>query len=228
MFPDLARRMIEAGVESVEFSVDAHNSVLYDKVRPPISKKVPSGNFKILLENIRTFIKFRDEIQKDWPKSRRTFVIASVVSGPQNRRFVQEISDFWLGVGVDHVSVRKFLTWGIPQLEEMQAGLKEKTYLNEDSPCPYPFERCMVDPGGFIRLCPYDDQKNIPPFGHMANTSIAEAWQSIRWNSIRSCHGTTFNKEKATADAPLCSGCQDRKNRSWRHNYLSIAAGQES
>lgn len=221
--PDKAERMLKAGLESIEFSVDAHNAELYDKVRPPINKKTPSDNFRKVLENIRSFIRLRNNLQSHLPPKEKTFIITSIVKGPLNYKYIDEIKRFWIKEGVDHISVRKFLTWGIPELEKMQEEMNEQPYLNEDSPCPYPFERCMVDPGGFIRLCPYDDQRKIPEFGHIAKDSIAEVWQGNRWQKIRSCHKTKFDKKSARKNAPLCAGCLDRKNRSWTFNYISIA-----
>lgn len=208
---ETSERLIAAGLESIEISADAHKKELYESIRV-------GGDFFTLERNVSDLIAVRNEIQPD----KKTVIIVSVVKNPKNQAFVEEIEAFWKDLGVDRVSVRKFLTWGLPQLSEMQEKMGNDTYLTAEAPCPCPYERLMVDPAGWIRLCPYDDQKKIPPFGHMSTTTIAEAWRSERFNKIRSCHQEQFNPRQAVTDAQLCVNCEDRMNRSWTYNYLSI------
>lgn len=208
---EVADVLAGAGLESIELSVDAHQPDLYARLRP-------GGDFHQLVDNVRRFVRLRAEI----PSERRPMLIASVIKGPENAAMIADIEAFWLDMGVDRVSVRKFLTWGVPELAAQQEALGDAPYMAGDAPCPYPFERILVDPAGWVRLCPYDDQKKIPPFGHVARDAIADIWKGAAFEAVRSCHGETFDHAGAAAKAPLCAECEDRCNRSWGHNYLSI------
>lgn len=209
---DLAGNLLETGIESIEISVDAHEPELYRQIRT-------GGDFQRLVANISALVAARDAL----PPDRRPLILASVVRSPLSAPHIDDITRFWRDVGVDRVSVRKFLTWGVDELRDMQKRLGEEAYLASEAPCPYPFERIMIDPAGWIRLCPYDDQKLIPDFGHIATTRLADVWRGLRMGSIRACHGASFDGQAAERDAPLCAHCEDRLNRSWTHNYLSIA-----
>ncbi len=211
--PDLSERFIRMGIESIEISADAHEPELYAQMRV-------GGDFSVLKENVSRLIELRNELQTP----RRTIIIVSVVKGPRNHEKVPEIKAFWEEMGVDNVSVRKFLTWGLPQLKKMQEKVGDETYMQGESPCPYPYERLMLDPAGWIRLCPYDDQKLIPPFGHISDTTIAEVWTGERFERIRQYHGERFNDDLARGDQALCADCEDRLNRSWTFNYFAIAS----
>jgi len=211
-----AERLIRAGIESIEISVDGHEKNLYESIRV-------GGDFDVLKNNVKNLVMIRNRLQQD----KKTIIIASIVKGHYNHKVIEEIRTFWEEMGVDHVSIRKFLTWGIPELVKMQQEMNEGTYLGAGAPCPYPFERLMIDPAGWIRLCPYDDQCKIPPFGHLSNNSISEAWQGERFNQIRRCHDGKFDEQMAAAEALLCAECEDRLNRSWTFNYLSIVESEK-
>ena len=208
---EISTSLLQSKVEAIEISVDAHQAELYETMRR-------GGNFARLVENVSKLVELRNRLQPE----KQTLIMASAVNGPLNTEFMDEIIAFWKGIGVDHVSVRKFLTWGVPELVEMQRKLGQETYLKGDAPCPYPFERLMLDPAGWIRLCPYDDQKLIPDFGHISTTSIAEAWKSAGFEEVRACHKERFLPNEGARYAQICAKCEDRLNRSWTFNYLSI------
>ena len=212
----ISRKLLGVGIESIEISVDAHEKHLYESMRI-------KGNFAKLKDNIKNLVKIRNELQ---PR-KETILIGSIVKTPDNVDLIDEIKKYWLKLGLDHISIRKFLTWGIETLKSKQDKIAETTYMHGDAPCPCPYERILIDPAGWIRLCPYDDQKLIPDFGHLSNTTIAEVWTGDRFKKIRACHSEIFNHKKSEQDAPLCANCEDRRNRSWTFNYFTIAQKKE-
>lgn len=218
--PAKAECLIRAGVESIEISMETHDPELYPKLKVGLK-------FEKVLQNLKALREIRDRLWSNpvgnhLTTKLRTFIIVSIVNQPKNPT-IKEAEAFYQGIA-DHVSIRAFLTWGLDSLENQNPSRNH--YLKNSTPCPYPYERCMVDPAGYIRLCPYDDQKKISPFGHLSTNSISETWQGVRWNEIRSCHGETFDTEAAATKAPLCEHCSDRRNRSWTFNYISIAAAK--
>jgi MoaA/NifB/PqqE/SkfB family radical SAM enzyme len=202
----ISRCMIETGIESIEISAETHRPDLYSIIKVGLE-------FESLLKNIETLVRIRDEARS------ATLILVGIINQPHANPEIDLAIDFW-NKRVDHVSVRHFVTWGLDTLESRDETTAP--YLEATDPCPYPYERLMIDPSGKIRLCPYDNQGKIAEFGTLGTHTIKSVWASDRHNKIKKCHGITFDRERAKNDAPLCRNCEDRVNRSWTFNYLSI------
>jgi len=186
--------LMDYEIDSIEISVDSHDPDIYSKIRVGL-------DFHKVKENIEYLVESRNR------KGKKTCIMASIISQPSKNPKIFESAEYW-GRVVDKVMIRKYVTWGIlPEKDRV----KEK---EERQACPYPFERLMIDPDGYFRLCPYDDQKLILPFGHISKNKVKEVWLGKRFSEIRKNHmNLNFHK------AELCSKCVDWAQRSWTDNY---------
>lgn len=192
-----AKRLLGIGIDAIEISCDSHKKEIYEKIRVRL-------NFENTLKNIKNLVKLRNKMGK------KTSILVSIIDQPSRNPDIEGAKKYFEKI-VDKVVIRKYLTWGV--LPAADCG---EPYLDPKNrpPCPYPFERLMVDPAGYIRLCPYDDQKLIPPFGHISKNTIREVWRGERMNKIREGHlKRKFNKVE------LCNRCTDFAYRSWNYNY---------
>ena len=139
MTEDKARRLLASGIEMIEFSVDAADPETYDIVRKGLK-------FEETLENVKRTVAIRDEMKA------KTGIIASVVNQKIVEDKLDSIVEYWDAI-VDTVQVRKYLTWDINDLSE-SANLTP--YLDAEAPCPFPFDRLLIDTNGEIRFCVYD------------------------------------------------------------------------
>lgn len=197
-----ARRLLEAGLCAIEFSVDAHTPEIYREVRVGL-------DFDRTVQNARDFVALRNRL------GTRTVVMASLVVQPAIEPHLEEAVAFWRGI-VDHVMTRKFLTW-----ERLPRQSHVDPYLSVDTPCPYPFDRAMVDTLGNVSLCGYDildPKRNEKPtnFGNVMHTSLADLWRHPELERIRGAM-----KGGAFGEIPMCRDCNDRVFRSWTFNYFS-------
>lgn len=197
----VCERLIKAGVVSIEVSAESHLPEIFNKVKPGIGHNTVLGNMKRFLD-VRTKLKGK------------TTLLVSIVNQPTVNPNIPESVKFFKEMGADEVLVRTFQTWDIPELVRQKELNGEKDKLTENMPCPYPFERLMIDPGGNFRLCPMDDQQKIPAFGHVQEDTLSEIWQGIRFQHYREAH------LKGKFNAPLCYNCPDRRRRSWKHNIF--------
>ena len=202
MTEEVSERLIRAGVVSVEVSAESHLDEVFKRVKPGIDLATVIGN-------IRKFLEVRKKL------GGKTTLLVSIVDQPAANPFIKETTAFYEELGVDEVLVRTFQTWDIPELIRQKDLNATKDKLGDNLPCPYPFERLMVDPGGNYRLCPMDDQQKIPAFGHLHDQTLQEVWQGPRFKYYRESH---LNGQFG---APLCFNCPDRKRRSWNHNIFS-------
>lgn len=206
---DNSRALIEAGVDLIEFSVDACDKETYDIVRKGL-------DFAELNENVRRMLRIRDELRGT------TKVIASAVN--QAGVDIDAVERYWVqGVGVDYLIKRKFLTWGINTTLDGSRSADPAAYLNTDEvPCPFIFERLNIDSRGNVMVCGYDISANTS-MGNVNTQSIRDIWHGPGFQFYRDKHLAGRGK-----DISLCAGCPDWKYRSWDHNYWKVVRNAET
>jgi radical SAM protein with 4Fe4S-binding SPASM domain len=183
----------------IEFSVDAAEPETYGIVRKGLK-------FEKTVENIKRCVRLRSLL------SPKTNIIASVVNQKIIADKLEDIVAFWEAI-VDKVQVRKFLTWDINDLSE--SG-DPSPYLDSDAPCPFPFDRLMIDSNGEARFCVYDI-KGRTNWGNVKTEPIGLIWKNKEFQSLREIH-----IERAFEKFSICKQCLDRQFRSWSYNYFAL------
>ena len=191
--------LLESGIDSIEISVDAADAETYSQIRVGL-------DFDTVLRNVRQLVALRDKARAP------TVIIVSVVDQQLNTSKIESIRAFWSEI-VDNVQVRKYLTWGF--LNPDQGG-ERSPYLDDDTPCPFPFERLNIDPLGDISLCGYDIGFDVV-LGNVYTQSIASVWHGEKLSQIRE-----LMLERRWAELPLCHTCTDRRYRSWEYNIYKV------
>ena len=190
-------RIINLEIDSIEISCDSHKEEIYKNIRVGL-------DFNKVKENIKSLVKTRDKLGK------KTSIMVSIINQPSRNPDIKGAEAYWSKI-VDKVMIRTYVTWGIlPKNDYGQPYMD----INDRQPCPYPFERLLIDPAGYFRLCPYDDQKLIPAFGHLSKNTVREVWLGPRFNSIRQGH-----LKRKFSEVELCNNCTDYAFRSWGYNY---------
>jgi len=196
---EVSDKLLEMNIENIEFSADAHDKVTYEKIRIGL-------NWDDFLANIKYFRKRRDELKTN------TNIIISAVNQKLISKDIEKIKKFWSGLA-DEVQIRKYLSWGI--------NLKEKSgdaipYLENNTPCPIPFDRMFFDTNGDVRMCIYDI-KGKTNYGNVLKKTIKQIWQGKEFTALREVHlKREFHKN------PTCQNCWDRQFRSWEYNYFHL------
>jgi radical SAM protein with 4Fe4S-binding SPASM domain len=197
-------RLLQSGIDMIEFSVDAADLETYSWVRKGL-------DWDKLLTNVKRMVTLRDKLKSP------TKIIASVIN--QKGVDVDEVEKFWSPL-VDNVQKRKYLTWSFADESKSADPLP---YLEPDNnvPCPFIFERLNIDSRGKIMVCGFDISADTD-MGNVHKQSIKEIWHG---------EGFEFYREKHLAgkggDIPICSNCPDWKYRSWKHNYWKLVDNAE-
>ncbi len=201
---DSIKRLLEAQIDMIEFSVDAADSETYVKVRKGL-------NWEVLLKNVSTVVGLRNKLKSD------TKIIASGVN--QIGVDIDNVVRFWENK-VDSFQKRKYLTWGINDSSESADTMP---YLppEEFIPCPFIFERLNIDSRGNIMVCGFDIAAKTN-LGNIHEKSIKDIWHSKEFDFYRKKH-----LEGKGNQIELCSNCPDWKYRSWKHNYWKIVKDAE-
>ena len=190
------KKIIDLEIDSIEISVDSHKEEIYKTIRVGL-------DFNKVKNNIINLVKTRDKLNK------KTSIMISIINQPSRNPKIEEAQKYWEKI-VDKVLIRTYVTWGILPTDDYG-----KPYLDIDrEPCPFPFERLLVDPAGYLRLCPNDNQNLIPPLGHLSKDTVQNVWLGERFQKIRQGHlDRKFNQVE------LCNKCTDHAYRSWNYNY---------
>jgi radical SAM protein with 4Fe4S-binding SPASM domain len=200
----IADKLLEIGVEMLEFSVDADNRDDYDIVRKGL-------NFEKLVNTIQMVFKKRNKMGSE------TKIIASAIN--QKGIDVDKVEQYWLPY-VDNFQKRKYLTWGINAPEH---SADDTPYLppEERIPCPFIFERLNIDSRGKVMVCGYDIEANTD-MGNVVETTIQSIWHSKEFEFYRQKHLSRCGDE-----IEMCKNCPDWKYRSWQHNYWKLVHNAE-
>jgi len=199
-----SKRLLEAKVDMIEFSVDAAAPETYSKVRKGL-------NWEILLENVKRMVALRNQLKSP------TKIIASGVN--QIDVNIEDLAKFWEPI-VDNFQKRKYLTWGIT---DPSKSADPTPYLPPEEliPCPFIFERLNIDSRGKLMVCGFDIVGRTD-MGNVHQKSIKEIWHGEDFEYYRRMH-----LERRGQEIELCKNCPDWKYRSWQHNYWKIVKKAE-
>jgi MoaA/NifB/PqqE/SkfB family radical SAM enzyme len=203
------RALLGAGVDMIEFSVDACDEATYNWVRKGLE-------WQTLLDNTAMMLRLRNELGSS------SKIVASAVN--QKGVDIDAVERFWIdGIGIDTLIKRKFLTWGDNTTLDGAGSADPSAYLNTDEvPCPFIFERLNIDSRGNVMVCGYDISANTS-MGNVNTESIRDIWHGPGFRFYRDKHLSGHGK-----DISLCAGCPDWKYRSWTHNYWKVVDKAEA
>lgn len=215
------RRIIAAGIDLIEFSMDAGCAEDYAQLRPPRGGlHIPAEEWWAnQVNNVRAALEIRKELGQP------TRVVVSVIRQEAIEGRLQEAIDFWLkDVGVDEVITRKFLTWDdntqIPQGKALDKHLYADMAEEKKEPCVWPFERLNVDTLGRISLCGQDISfRTAELFPNANDMSMTEIWKGEVFSWYRKMH-----LEGRGNECFPCRGCSAWKAgiRDWDHGWLKV------
>lgn len=214
-------RLIRAGIDLLEFSMDAADAETYAVLRPTRGGlNIPAEQWWTQqVDNVKAALELRKKLKQP------TRVVVSLIRQEAIDGKLQEAVDYWLKeVGVDEVITRKFLTWDdntqIPQGKALDKHLYAELPTQKKEPCVWPFERLNVDTLGRIALCGQDISfKTADIFPNANDQSIKEIWRGEVFDWYRKMH-----LEGRGAECFPCRGCSAwfAGIRDWEHGWLKV------
>jgi pyruvate-formate lyase-activating enzyme len=214
-------RLIRAGIDLIEFSMDAGDAETYATVRPPHGgpPRNPEQWWQNQVANVEAALEMRKRLRAP------TRVVVSIIRQQAVEGRMEAALDFWLKeVGVDEVITRKFLTWddntAIPFGKAMDPHLYRDLPTERKEPCVWPFERLNVDTLGRVALCGQDIAfKTAKLFPNVNDTTIKAIWLGKQFNEYRRLH-----LDGRGAEAWPCRGCSAwlAGVRDWEHGWLKV------
>lgn len=214
-------RIIRAGIDLIEFSMDAGDAETYATLRPPHGgpPRDPQRWWANAVDNVRAALELRSQLRM------ASRVVVSIIRQEAIEGRLDAAIRFWLDeVGVDDVITRKFLSWDDNTSISLDTALDQPLYADlpteRREPCVWPFERMNVDTLGRVALCGQDISFSTSKFFPNVNdASLKEIWLSDGFNRYRQLH-----LRGAGAEAWPCRGCSAwlAGVRDWQHGWLKV------
>lgn len=215
-------RLIKAGIDLIEFSMDAGDAETYAELRPPrggLGSKSAAEWWTGQVENVKEALRLRKVHRTP------TRVVVSLIRQEAIEGKLEAAIKYWIEeIGVDEVITRKFLTWddntAIPLGKALDKHLYKEMPTEKEQPCVWPFERFNVDTLGRVSLCGQDISfRTSELFPNANDVSIKDIWQGETFNWYRKKH-----LEGRGGECFPCRGCSAwfAGVRDWEHGWLKV------
>jgi MoaA/NifB/PqqE/SkfB family radical SAM enzyme len=214
-------RILQAGIDLIEFSMDAGDPETYAMVRPPRGGAPRDAKrwWNKQLDNIRAALATRKEFRSP------TRIVVSMIRQELLEGKLDAAVRFWLDdAGVDDVITRKFLNWDDNTTIQLGKALDRHLYsqlpTERKEPCVWPFERLNVDTLGRVGLCGQDISfRTASQFPTVYEKTLKEIWQGETFNWYRRMH-----LEGRGTECWPCRGCSAwlAGIRDWHYGWLNV------
>ncbi|PKL46578.1 MAG: hypothetical protein CVV42_15835 [Candidatus Riflebacteria bacterium HGW-Riflebacteria-2] len=190
-----AKKLIDSGLDSIYFGIDAATPETYAKLRV-------GGDYAETVNNVLTLIRLVKEQSSSHPK-----IFVQFVEMDENSAEKDAFVEFWSKQGVT-VKIRPKVSWaGSIDAPNLVLGNQDRW------PCHWLMQTMAIADDGRVVLCPVDLNANVV-VGDATKNTLAEIWQQ-QLKELRSLHLTGRYSELP----PMCRDCRDWQSaRSDYHN----------
>lgn len=180
---ETAHQLLDAGLDSIYFSVDGISAETFNKIRI-------GTNYETVLKNIKNFMKIKND--GDY-KHVQTRVSMTVLPGMEKE--MEEFAKFWLPI-VGQVGYGEWVDarGKGTKIEVSNATVTTNYDYNPDFVCAQPFQRMFIMWDGVCTPCCPDVARKYVT-GNVNNSSVKEIWDGLEYQRMRSAQtsGNYFN-----------------------------------
>jgi len=198
---DKCRKLIDSGLDSIKFSIDAGRRTTYEREKA-------GASWEKLIDNIKMLKRMRD---RDNSKLR---IFGSFVVSDSN---YNELSDYKsiFGSILDESMFYFALNQGgqqedfvnLPELKSIKDKIREEATAGglRRSPCSFLWNRFIITYDGLLTICCVDFEARLI-YGDLNLNTLKECWNNNRIQEYRNAH-----REGRFEDLPLCANCDTYK-----------------
>jgi wyosine [tRNA(Phe)-imidazoG37] synthetase (radical SAM superfamily) len=175
--PDLFRRLLDAGLHSIKFSVNGGDRATYEQVHG-------KDNYDRVLKNIRFVSEYRHSVTQS------VFLGVSFVGMPHTNdsfeKLKKEIKD----------DVDEIIFYEASNQSGQMPHFPDPPYRD----CHLPFNKAHISKEGFLKVC-CNDYENLLAVEDLNQMTMMDAWHSDRFQKIRRDH------IEDKLDGSVCGNC---------------------
>jgi MoaA/NifB/PqqE/SkfB family radical SAM enzyme len=182
---EMSHKLLDAGLDSIFFSVDGINPESFNKIRI-------GTNYETVVKNIRNFMKIKNEGNYNHVQTR-----ISMTMLPDIENESSAFAKFWLPI-TKQVGYGEWVDHSIKNEDDK----KNPQYnYNPNFVCPQPFQRIFVMYDGICTSCCLDVDRSYV-LGDANKKSIKEIWNDEPIKKMREAQ-----KNHSYMDIEMCSSC---------------------
>lgn len=190
--PERTREVIEAGVDSIKFSINAGTKETYKSTHG-------KDEFDIVIDNLRYISDYRKKNNKNF----KIFVSSIVTRYSESEKKILE--EKLKDISDDIVFINVANQGGMMYEINENLSINGDEYLIKKMPCSLPFNSLHVTYEGYLTSCCIDFQ-NYLTVADLNKVSIKEAWNSEIFIELRKKH------LENSIEGTLCYNCIYNKN----------------
>lgn len=169
-------KLLEYGINRVQFSIDSVTKEIYDRMR--VAKGKHQSYFAKTMGNILYLAK------RNYEEGLPIYISISAVQTKLNAPDAQAFTDFWMALPVHNVFLAPLSTLQAnTQLEEAK-DLFYQGSMAEKQVCAIPFTTANVNADGSVNICSHDFD-NVYPVGNVADESFGVLWNNAKSQALR-------------------------------------------
>lgn len=180
---ELSRKLLEAGLDSIFFSVDSPYPEKYNEIRV-------GADFHKVVANIKKFVELKNKLGYKHVQTRISMVLRE-----NTKQELEDYKKFGLEeLGVDAVGYGDLIEY--PLKED-----KYPKYFNPGFVCAQPFQRMFIMWDGAVTPCCTDNDREMV-MGDARKEKLKDIWRNEKYEKLRSTHiaGRYF-------EIPICRRC---------------------
>ena len=187
MDEDLAKKIVNSGLDRIIFSLDSITKEIYEKIRV-------NAKFEDTVKNVKTFYKIREKLNSYKPVIR-----VSMVRMKENDHEAKNFESFW-GAYADEITYTDYRNQdGLDKVDRYTKVRKE----NKSYACPALWQRMTINATGEVTACCRDAGKRLT-LGSLddSQNNLKNIWDGIKLQEARKLH-----QEKKAYLIDACNGC---------------------
>lgn len=193
--PELNRKLIEAGLDQIDISLNAMSTEGYMK------NTGVAVDFASLVEGVRDFFSQKKQCHV-YIKGASEFFTEE-----EKKTFFETFSDICDSIFLEHLAA----VW--PRLEndimeiQSEQGFRGEA-IRERKVCPFPFIMMAVNADGTVSPCVNDWDRHVV-MGDISAQSAAEIWNGAAFADLRKMHASGRKNETACGDCQFYAAVED-------------------
>jgi pyruvate-formate lyase-activating enzyme len=193
--PQRSRSLLEAGVDTIDFSIDGASAATFDAIRVNLS-------FDAVRDNVHRFLAVRRELGSE------TCVRVRMVIQERNAHEFDRFVAYWRAhLGPRDSVLGRFLNWWANWPQDLAGVPGALLHAEREArdfnglPCLAPFSTLVVLSDGRVPLCCLDYNADTP-MGSVVDASIADVWRGPAFEEVRAQH-----LARGRSAMPFCHDC---------------------
>jgi len=190
-----SQRLLEAGVDAIDFSIDGASAETFEAIRVNLS-------YAEVRDNVLRFVALRDAA------GRAVQVRVRMVIQQNNAHELDAFVSYWRSrLGSNDYVIGRFLNWWAGWRDDLATVPGDLLHQKPPSadinslPCLAPFSTLVILSDGRVPLCCLDYNADTP-MGSVVESGIAGVWQGEAFRKVRAEH-----RRRGRASMSFCRDC---------------------